>query len=395
MSPAESDTPRAGPLAGLLVVDLTRVLAGPYATMMLADLGARVIKVEAPETGDDSRSFGPFINGKSGYYMSMNRGKESIALNLKDAADRKILDGLLDHADIVAENFRPGTMEKLGYGWETLHKTRPKLIYAAISGFGHTGPYSARAAYDLVAQAMGGIMSVTGHPDSPPTKAGASIGDMCAGVFGVVGILAALNERRETGLGVKVDVAMLDSQVAILENHLVRCFAAGGKAPEATGNRHPSISPFDSFACADGDFIVAVGNDALFKTFSDTIGRPGLAADARFASNVLRNENHAALKTEMEDAFRAHGVDHWLEILTGAGVPCGPINTIDKVMADPQVNARNMVAHTDDPVAGPVMMAGNPVKISGFDDPKTRRPAPGLDADRARILAEFNLEPGA
>jgi len=320
----------------------------------------------------------------------MNRGKESIALDLKADDDRLIFEALLDKADIVAENFRPGTMEKLGYGWDALHARWPQLIYAAMSGFGHTGPYSKRAAYDLVAQAMGGVMSVTGHPGSPPTKAGSSIGDVCAGMFGSVGILAAVNERYVTGQGTKVDVAMLDSQVAILENHVIRYFSSG-QVPGPIGNRHPSITPFESFACADGSFIAAAGNDALFRTMCEAIGRADLAVDKRFLTNDVRTEHQSALKKELEETFLPHGVDHWLAVFEDVGVPSGPINTVDKVVTDPQVLARKMIIETDDPIAGRVQMAGNPVKISGYDDPRERSAAPELDADRDQILFDFGI----
>jgi CoA:oxalate CoA-transferase len=381
-------TPRGGPLSGLVVVDLTRVLAGPYATMVLADLGARVIKVETPAGGDDARSFGPFVGGKSGYFMSINRGKQSIALNLKDDADRATFEKLLDGADIVVENFRPGAMEKLGYGWDTLHARWPRLIYAAISGFGHSGPYTKRPAYDLVVQAMGGIMSITGQPGGEPTRVGSATGDITAGLFGAIGILAAVNDRHETGAGRMVDVGMFDSQVAILENAIARYFATG-HAPVPIGNRHPSITPFESFVCADGSFVAAAGNDALFKTLCDAIGRADLAADPRFASNDQRTAHHTELKHELERTFAGEGVAHWLAVFEAAGVPCGPINSVDRVVADPHVAARTMMIEAHDPVAGRVRMAGNPVKVSGYDDPATRAPAPELDEHRDAIFAAF------
>lgn len=382
---------RAGPLAGLVVVDLTRVLAGPYATMILADLGARVIKVEAPGTGDDARHFGPFVNGKSGYFMSINRGKESIALDLKDDGDRATFERLLDGADIVVENFRPGTMEKLGYGWDTLHARWPGLIYAAISGFGHSGPYTKRPAYDLVVQAMGGIMSITGQPGGEPTRVGSATGDITAGLFGTIGILAAVTDRAATGEGRMVDVGMFDSQVAILENAIARYFASG-TPPVPIGNRHPSITPFESFACADGSFVAAAGNDGLFKTMCTAIDRPELADDPRFRTNDQRTAHQSELKGELERTFLVHGIDHWLAVFEAAGVPSGPINSVDRVIEDPHVAARTMVIETDDPVAGRVRMAGNPVKVSGYADPATRGAAPELDADRDRILSDLAVK---
>ena len=245
-----------GPLDGLLVVDLTRVLAGPYCTMVLADLGARVIKVELPHTGDDSRQFGPFVGGKSAYFMSLNRGKESIALDLKAEADRQIFDALLERADVLIENFRPGAMDRLGYGWDHLKDRYPRLVYAAVSGLGRTGPYAHRPAYDMVVQGMSGVMSLTGHEGAPPTRVGTSIGDITAGLFASIGINAALYRRTLSGTGELVDVGMLDGQVAILENAIAR-YSATGTVPQPLGSRHPSITPFDTFAAADG-YVIAV-----------------------------------------------------------------------------------------------------------------------------------------
>lgn len=374
-----------GPLGGLVVLDLSRVLAGPYATMVLADLGARVIKVETPEGGDDARHFGPFVEGKSAYYMSLNRGKESIALNLKADADRAIFADLVKAADILVENYRPGTMDKLGLGWPVLQELNPRLIYAAVSGFGHTGPYSHRAAYDMVVQGMGGIMSVTGYPDGEPTRVGTSVGDITAGLFGVAGILSSVVEREKTGQGMMVDVAMLDCQVAILENAIARYFA-DGQVPGPLGARHPSITPFEALPVKDGHIIVAAGNDALFKKLADAFGRPDLVEDPDFATNALRTENHARLAEELKSTLAHKTVENWLEILGEAGVPCGPINDVEQVLNDPHVNARNMVISSHDPVAGEVRMAGNPIKLSAHADAPTRPAAPDLDADREAVL---------
>jgi len=379
-----------GPLAGVLVLDLTRVLAGPYCTMVLADLGARVIKIEPPTVGDDSRHIGPFVKGKSAYFMSINRGKESIALDLKQEADRAVFDRLLAVGDVLVENYRGGTMEKLGYGWEALHPRFPRLIYAAASGFGHSGPYRARAAYDMVVQGMGGIMSLTGHPGAPPTRVGTSVGDITAGLFTAIGINAALFERMRSGEGRKVDVAMLDCQIAILENAIARYFSTG-QVPGPLGARHPSITPFEAFRTADGWMIVAAGNDQLFRKLAEALGRPDLAQNELFASNELRTRHAAALKAEIEQALAAHGTAQWLAIIDAAGVPCGPINDVAQALADPQIVARNMVVSVDDPDVGRLNMAGNPIKLSGVPDPDTRRPAPALDADRERILREIGL----
>ena len=378
----------AGPLSGIVVLDLTRVLAGPYCTMVLADLGARVIKVETPGAGDDARHFGPFIGGKSAYFMSLNRGKESIALDLKTAADRAVFERLLAQADVLVENFRPGALDRLGYGWEALHRAHPRLIYAAASGFGHSGPLSPRAAYDMVVQGMGGIMSITGQPGGPPTRVGTSIGDITAGLFTAVGIAAALHHRHATGTGMKIDVAMLDCQIAILENAIAR-YCATGEVPGPLGARHPSITPFGAFATKDGHVIVAAGNDALFAKLCQAVGRPDLAGDPLFLDNDRRTRHVEALKDELEDALAARASAEWLRVLDDAGVPCAPINSVAEALAEPQVLARNMVVGLDDADAGPLKVAGNPIKMSAFPDPATRAAAPALDGDRARILDEL------
>ena len=382
-----------GPLTGITVIDLTRVLAGPYATMVLADLGARVIKVETPAGGDDARHFGPFVEtpegGKSAYFMSLNRGKESIALNLKDDADRVTFEKLLQTADVLVENYRPGTMEKLGYGFEDLHAKYPRLIYAAASGFGHSGPYSPRAAYDLVVQGMGGVMSLTGHPGGEPTRVGTSVGDITAGLFTTIGVNAALYHRQHTGEGQKIDVAMLDCQVAILENAIAR-YAATGDVPGPIGARHPSITPFDAFKAADGHLVIAAGNDNLFAALCQAIGEPDLATTPLFVTNPKRTEHNAALKDELEKALASKTVVEWVDVLEQAGVPSGPINQVDQVLADPQILARNMVVTAEDTKTGILKMAGNPIKMSAFEDPVTRNPAPDLDQDRDRIIGDLD-----
>lgn len=380
----------AGPLKGVTVLDLTRVLAGPYCTMILLDLGARVIKVEPPRQGDDSRHIGPFLNGKSGYFISLNRGKKSIALDLKAAADKALFERLLARADVLVENYRAGTMESLGYGWEALHARFPSLIYAAVSGFGHTGPYAEarRPAYDMVVQGMGGIMSLTGHPGGPPTRVGTSVGDITAGLFATIGILSALYHRRATGEATKVDVGMLDSQIAILENAIVR-YQATGQPPGPIGARHPSIAPFEAYATADGHIVIAAGNDSLFRRVADALDAPALRDNPKFATNTLRCEHVEALKAALEAVLTAHPSAYWLEKLEAAGVPSGPLNNVPQALSDPQVLARNMVVTVADALAGSLKLAGNPIKLSGFPDPATRSPASELDADREAILREF------
>ena len=384
-----SATP-SGPLAGITVIDLSRILAGPYCTMLMAELGARVIKVEPPGKGDDAREYGPFVKGKSAYFMSVNRGKESIALDLKADDDRKVFEALLARADVIVENFRPGTMEKLGYGWEALHKRYPRLIYAAASGFGHSGPDSTRPAYDMVVQGMGGIMSVTGHAGGPPTRIGMSIGDIGAGLYTTIGVNAALYHRALTGEASKVDIGMFDCQLALLENAIMRYFVSG-KPPGPLGGRHPSITPFEVFDTGDGHLIIAAGNDGLFVKLVQALGLPALAEDARYRTNDLRNRNVDALKTELESVLKTNTTAHWIAVLDKAGVPAGPINNVSQAIEHRQAAARNMIVTVDDPVAGPMKLVGNPIKLSGFADPPTRRPAPDLDSDRARIKAELAI----
>ena len=387
-----------GPLAGTVVIDLTRVLAGPYCTMLLADLGARVIKIEKPHTGDDARHIGPFVAERSAYFLSLNRGKESIALDLqappyesegqalRAMRDRTLFERLLARADVLVENFRPGAMARLGYGWDALHARFPRLVYAAISGFGQTGPLAARPAYDLVVQAMGGIMSITGQPGAPPTRVGTSIGDITAGLFGALGISSALRHRERTGEATLVDVAMLDCQVAILENAIAR-YAATGEVPAPIGSRHPSITPFEAFPSADGHLVVAAGNDALFRRLAATLELPSLADDARFATNEARCRNVDALRELLSQRLRTQPTATWTARLEAAGIPCGPIQNVAQVLDHPQVRARNMVVGVADPALDAAFpVAGNPIKSPAFDDPTARPAAPALDADRASIL---------
>jgi CoA:oxalate CoA-transferase len=384
-------TDRTGPLADLLIIDLSRVLAGPYATMVLSDLGARVIKVERPDGGDDSRHIGPFKGTQSAYFASINRGKQSIALDLKNAEDRVVFEALVARADVLVENYRPGVMEKLGLGWEVLHARYPRLIYAAASGFGQTGPDAKKAAYDMVVQAMGGIMSVTGWPGGKPTRVGTSIGDITAGLFTVIGILSALHDREKTGQGQFVDVAMLDGQIAILENAVAR-YAVSGVAPGPLGARHPSITPFAAYQCQDGHIVIAAGNDALWAALLDALDLGALKDNPRFATNALRSEAADTVATVLEAALMTAPAAHWLAKLEAAGVPCGPLQDVAQALAHPQVRARNMVIETAFPDGTPLLAAGNPVKLSGHADPATRPAAPALDADRAAILKELGLK---
>ena len=374
-------------LEGLRVLDLSRVLAGPFSTMVLGDLGAEIIKIEQPGVGDDSRAFGPFIGEESSYFMSLNRGKKSITLNLKDDADRAIFIDLVKESDIVVENYRPGTMAKLGFEYEDLKKINPRIIYAAISGFGHSGPYSTRPAYDMIVQAMGGIMSITGEPGQAPVRVGSSIGDITAGIFGTVGILAAVEARHKTGEGQKVDVAMLDCQVAILENAIAR-YLVNGEVPVPLGSRHPSISPFQAFPTKDYYVIMSAGNDALWAKLCNVMGTPELITDSRFATNRDRNDNVEVLAEIIGKISVTKTTAEWMDVLEKGGLPVGPINTIDKVVHDPQVEAREMIVEVEHPVAGKMKFAGNPIKLSATPGEVTV-PAPTLGQHTDIILKDL------
>jgi len=387
--PNNNDLATHGPLSGITVIDLSRILAGPYCTLMLKELGARVIKVESPGTGDDAREYGPFVNGKSAYFQSVNRGKESIVLNLKDENDKDIFRKLLQKADVLVENFRPGTMEKLGFGWETIKQDYPSLIYASASGFGHSGPDMYRPAYDMVVQGMGGIMSVTGHPGTPPTRIGMSIGDIGSGLYATIGVQAALFHRQLTGEATKVDIGMLDCQIALLENAVMR-YQVSGTAPGPLGARHPSITPFEAYKTKDGYIIISAGNDGLFAKLAEALENPDWAENPDYSSNDNRNKHVEKLKIDMEDVLATQSTSYWIEVLDKFGVPSGPINDIGQAATHPQTIARNMIVSVDDPITGPMKVAGNPIKISGFEDPKTRDPAPNLDQNREEILRELN-----
>ena len=377
------------PLAGITVVDLTRILAGPYCTLVLANLGARVIKVEQPGFGDFARGIGPFVGGKSLYFAALNYDKESIALDLKREADRALFDELLGAADVLVENFRPGAMARLGYAWDTVHARWPRLVYGAASGFGQTGPLRTRPAYDMVVQAMGGVLSLTGPRGGPPARVGISIGDIAAGLFLAVGIQSALVKRAHTGEGSHVDVAMLDCQLAILENALTAHLATG-VVPGPLGTRHPNIAPFQVFEAGDGErLVICAGHDDVFERVCAALGAPGLAADPRFRTTDSRRMHVDALESELVTLLRARSAAEWLRILGEANVPCAPVNTVADAVRMPQVAARHMVVEIDDPKIGRLGVAGNPIKMSGVPERESRRPPPDLDADRAAILARL------
>ncbi|PLL13079.1 carnitine dehydratase [Tabrizicola sp. TH137] len=386
--------PQAAPLAGITVLDLTHVLAGPFCSTILGDLGARIIKVERPGTGDDTRAFPPFVAGESGYFAALNAGKRSIALDLKAAEDRMIFDRLLARADVLLENFRPGVMARLGYGWEVLHARHPRLIYGAVSGFGQTGPEAGKPAYDMVVQARGGVMSITGEEGGPPARVGASIGDIVAGMYLAQGVLAALFDRERSGEGRMIDVAMLDAQLAIQE-HSLAITAATGTPPGPTGARHPTITPFSTYRAADGFFVIAAGNDALFARLCAALALP-LADDPRFATNAARCENVHLLKRLIEAVTLGNGVAHWIGVLEAAGVPTGRVQDMAEAMRDPQILARNMVLPVTAREGGPgFTAAGNPIKMTGLPEAAARAPAPTLDGDRAAILRWLEDDPPA
>ena len=378
-----------GPLKNLLVVDLTRVLVGPYCTMILSDLGARVIKIEAPEIGDDSRGFGPFIDDYSAYFMSLNRGKESIALNLKNEDDKKVFEKILAKADILVENFKPGTLEKWGFGWNEVSKKYPKLIYASASGFGQTGPLKELPAYDMVVQGMGGLMSVTGHPNSEPTRVGTSIGDITAGLFTAIGINAALYDRQKTGKGTFIDVSMLDCQIAILENAIAR-YLSKNEIPKPMGSRHPSIAPFEAFKTKDSFLIIAAGNDKLFKSLCEVLEIPNIANDEMYKTNSLRSQNIDKLKLIIEDKLQHKNTDEWIKVMENLKIPCGPIFNIKQAVENPQIKERNMIVKSFHKKIGEFKSAGNPIKMSTYKDEKTRGDIPDLDEHRDKILKEFS-----
>jgi CoA:oxalate CoA-transferase len=329
---------------------------------------------------------GPFAGGKSLYFSALNYGKESIALDLKRAGDRGVFDELLGAADVLIENFRPGVLERLGYGWDTLHARWPRLIYGAASGFGHTGPLRDRPAFDMVVQAMGGILSLTGHPEGPPARVGISIGDIAAALFLAVGITSALYRRRETGTGTMVDVAMFDCQLAFLENALTTHLVTG-TLPGRLGTRHPNIAPFQAFATRDAPVVVCAGHDNLFERLCATIGRPDLVEDARFLTAELRRQNVDALEREIEAALAARGAAEWLEVLERAGVPCAPVNTVADAVRTEQAAARHMIVGIPDPHIGTLWVAGNPIKLADVPERAAHRPPPELDGDRDAILA--------
>jgi len=381
------------PLDGITVVDLTRVLSGPYCTMLLADMGARVIKIERPGTGDDTRAWGPpFVKGESSYFLSINRNKESVALDFKEPRGRALLDGLIARADVLVENFHPGTLEALGLGYAALADRDPRLVYCSITGFGATGPLRHRPGYDAVVQAEGGLMSLTGPADGDPYRLGVAIADIAAGMFAAQGIALALLVRERTGKGQFVDIGMLDS-VASLLTYQAGIYFTTGRTPVRMGNRHPSIAPYDTVPAEDGTLVLAIGNDGQWRTFCRATGLTSLADDARFATNAARVEHYDELRPILARALRARSRQEWIDRLVPAGVPCAAVRGLDEVLTDPQLAAREMIQALPHPAAGPIKVLGTPVKLSRTPG-SVNTPPPRLGEHTARVLRDLlNLAP--
>ena len=390
----------AGPLSHVRVLDLSRIMAGPWATQILADLGADVIKVERPDVGDDTRTWGPpFVEGEdgekltSGYFLSVNRGKRSIALDMSRAEDQAVIRELARASDIVVENFKVGALARYGLGYDDLRQVNPALIYASVTGFGQTGPRREQSAYDFMVQAMGGLMSVTGErddkPGGGPQKVGVPIVDLMTGMYTAVAVLAALNHREKTGKGEYIDVGMLDVQTAFLANQ-AQNFLLSGREPRRSGNSHPNIQPQDVYPVRDGHIVLAVGNDGQFRAFSQAMGRPDLADDSRFSRNAERVRNLPELSAIIREALVQEDLAVWVKRLDALGVPCGPINTISYVFADPQVQERGLLKTLDHPRMGPVKLVTSPMRFHqaplSFD-----RPPPLLGEHTDEILEEFGL----
>jgi CoA:oxalate CoA-transferase len=380
---------RRGPLTDITVLDLTWVLAGPFASMILTDLGANVIKVERPPYGDVGRTTGPYIDHESAYFFSANRGKRSICLDLKSDDGRELFLRMAERADVVMENFTPGTMERLGLGWETLRTRNPRLVYSATSGFGQTGPDRERPALDVIVQGMGGIMSITGHPGGPPTRPGVSQGDLTAGLFTAIGILAALQERERSGQGQMLDVSMLDCQIALLENPFARYFATG-EVPGPIGTRHPSTTPFQAFPTKDGWIVIALywGVENQWELFCVTIGRPEIMDDPRYRTPGLRTRHHAELEPVLNDALMERTTEEWLREFDAIGLPCGPLNDIAQAAEHPQVVARQMLKDVSHPSGFSLRVADTPVRLSRTPG-GIQGPPPAIGEDTDAVLSEL------
>ena len=380
-----------GPLTGITVLDLTRVLSGPYCTMVLSDLGARVIKIEHPGRGDDTRHWGPpFVGHESAYYLSINRNKESVTLDFKHPQGREVLEHLIGRADVLVENFKPGTMERAGFGWEAVHPRHPRLIFASISGYGQSGPRRSEAGYDAVIQAEGGLMSVTGDADGPAYRLGVAISDIVAGLFTAQGVMAALFARERGGRGQRVDIGMLDATAALLTYQAGSYFATG-QVPVRMGNRHPTIAPYETFPTADGEIVIAVGNDGIWRRFCPAIDRPELADDPRFRTNRDRMAHYDRLRPELERTLRSRTRAEWTARFHAASVPCGAVRDVGEVLGDPHLAAREMVATLEHPTVGTTRVMGTPIKLSATPG-SVRTPPPTLGQHTEAVLGELGYD---
>lgn len=377
-----------GLLDGVVVLDLGRVLACPYAATMMADMGATVIKIENPKGGDDTRKMGPFVNGNSVYYANFNRGKVGVTLNLKEPEGKEIFKEMVKKADVVLENYRPGTMEKLGLGYDVLKEVNPGIVYGSISGFGHTGPLSKRAGYDIVGQAMGGLMSTTGWPDGPATRTGTPMGDVLGALNMTVGVLAALVNKQRTGKGEKVDVALVDSVAAAMEN-ITMIYQSTGRIPQRIGNRYESTYPYDTFPAKDGDVVIAAGNNKLYAILCDVMGKPELKADPRFAEVKDRVANHVAMREIIVPWTKQHTIDEVDKLLNDAGCPACPVNTLDRLVVDPQIaGARGMFPTIDQPGIGELQITAIPAHTTRTST-APRKAAPLLGEDNADVYGKL------
>jgi crotonobetainyl-CoA:carnitine CoA-transferase CaiB-like acyl-CoA transferase len=384
----QSETHPTGALAGLRVVDMTRVLAGPFCSMLLADMGAEVIKVEEPGKGDDARDYPPFLRGASAYFTNLNRNKKSIVLDLKKPEGRDLLMDLLKKADVLLENFKPGTMDKLGLGYENVRAVNPGIVYASISGFGQYGPYRDRPGYDIIGQAMGGLMSVSGWPDSPPTRTGTAMADIVAGLNACVGILAALKGRERTGEGDRIDVSLVDSMVSAMET-VIQIYLVEGRTPQRVGNRYEFIAPYDSFQAADGWVVIGVGGQEVWKRFCRVIGREDLIETPEFLTNKVRVRNVARLEEIVTEWTSKRKVDEIVSLLMGASVPCSPILNVAQICNDPHIaKAREMIVEMDHPLGGKMKVISCPIKFTRMK-PTIRSTAPAHGEHTERVLADL------
>jgi formyl-CoA transferase len=371
----QDQTHSEGALKGLRVVDMTRVLAGPFCAMFLADMGAEVIKVEAPGKGDDARGYPPFLRGASAYFTNLNRNKQSIVLNLKKPEAKEILMDLLKKSDILLENFKPGTMEKLGFGYDRVREVNPQIIYASISGFGQYGPYKDRPGYDIIGQAMGGLMSVSGWPDSPPTRTGTAMADIVAGLNACIGILASLKGRERTGLGERIDVSLVDSMVSAMET-VIQIYLVEGRIPQRVGNRYEFIAPYNSFRAEDGWVVIGVGGQEVWKRFCKVIGREALMDAPEFLTNRDRVENVAHLDGIVTEWTATRKVADIVSLLMEASVPCSPILNVEQICNDPHIaKAREMIVEMDHPLGGKMNVVSCPIKFTRMK-PTIRSTAP-------------------